>query len=153
MEDIHGGYPMYAFESSIFINRSPQDVFDYVSEPANNTQWQSGVESSEWTSDGPRGVGATYMVERSFLGRRTDSEIEMSVWDPPNQTRGRTINGPVQLEVTTDYEAQEDGTQLTVSAEAEFDGFFKMAEGLVGKQVEKQVASDLAALKLLLESD
>jgi carbon monoxide dehydrogenase subunit G len=77
----------------------------------------------------------------------------MSVWDPPNQTRGRTINGAVQLEVTTDYEAQEDGTQLTVSAEAEFGGFFKMAEGLVGKQVEKQVASDLAALKLLLESD
>ncbi len=34
----------------------------------------------------------------------------------------------------------------------EFGGFFKLAEGLVGKQAEKQSESDLAALKLLLES-
>jgi carbon monoxide dehydrogenase subunit G len=144
---------MYAFESSIFINRSPQDVFDYANEPANNTQWRGGVDSSEWTSDAPHGVGSTFALMSRFLGRRTDAEMEIAAWDPPNQTKSRSINGPVQLEIMMDFEGQGDGTQLTVSGEAEFGGFFKIAEGLVGKQVEKQVASDLAALKLLLESD
>jgi hypothetical protein len=34
----------------------------------------------------------------------------------------------------------------------EIGGFFKMAEGLVGKQAEKQTEADLEVLKRLLES-
>ena len=43
---------MIAFEKSFFINRPQQEVFDFISNPANHTQWQGSFESSEWTSDG-----------------------------------------------------------------------------------------------------
>ena len=64
---------MYKFESSILINRSPQDVFDFYTNPANNAQWQSGTEASEWTSDSPPGVGSTVKVVTSFLGRKIEA--------------------------------------------------------------------------------
>ncbi len=42
--------------------------------------------------------------------------------------------------------------QLNIRAWAEIGGFFKIAEGLVGKQARKQFDLDFEALKLLLES-
>ena len=37
-------------------------------------------------------------------------------------------------------------------SQAELGGFFKLAEGLVGKQIEKQMETDSAKLKKLLEA-
>ena len=143
---------MYKFESSIFINRPQQEVFDYVTNPANSAQWQSGTESAEWTSDGPPGVGSTFKVVARFLGRKAELVGEITGWDPPNLQRVKSVGGPVPFEGTSKFEAQGDGTLLTQTGQAEFGGFFKLAEGLVGKQLEKQGESERAALKLLLES-
>ncbi len=38
-----------------------------------------------------------------------------------------------------------------MDGQAEFGGFFKMAEGLVGKQLEKQLDTDFNGLKRALE--
>lgn len=143
---------MHMFESSISVDRSQQDVFDYVSDPANDAQWQSGLESSELTSEGPLGAGSTSTVVTRFLGRRIEAITEITAWDPPNQSTAKTVNGPFPFEVTTIVEENGDGTLLTIRGQAEFGGFFKLAEGLVGKQLDKQIASDLAGLKLLLEA-
>ena len=143
---------MYKFESSILINRSPQDVFDFYTNPANNAQWQSGTESSQWISDGPSGVGSTIKTVVNFLGRKIEAELEVTDWDPPNQVRIKTISGPIPFEATNTFKAQGGGTLLTSDVQAELGGFFKLAEGLVGKQMEKQIQSDNSALKKLLES-
>ena len=144
---------MYSFEKSITINRSLQDVFDYVTNPANDALWQSGVESSEWASDGSPGVGAINKVVRNFMGRKIESEIELTVWDPPNQMTGKSIGGPIPMEMTQKFEANGNGTLLTLTGQADIGGFFKLAEGLVGKQVEKQIESDHVALKQILEAE
>ena len=143
---------MYKFESSIFINRPVQEVFDYVTNPANNAKWQSGTESAEWTSDGPPGVGSTFKVVTSLLGRKIEAVIEVTGWDPPNLSRIKSVGGPMPFESATRFTAQGDGTLLTETGQAEIGGFFKLAEGLVGKQLEKQGEANRAALKLLLEA-
>ena len=74
---------MIAFEKSIFINRPQQEVFDFVSNPANDPQWRSGAESAEWTSEGPVGVGSTYRSVDKLLGRKIEGTTEVTIWDPP----------------------------------------------------------------------
>jgi uncharacterized membrane protein len=143
---------MYAFEHSIFINRPVQEVFDFATNPDNTPKWQSSVESAEWTSNGPVGVGATWRAESKFLGRKIEATTQVTSWDPPNVNAFKTIGGPVPFENRMTFEAMNGGTQMSISGSAELGGFFKLAEGLVGKQVEKQIGSDFAALKLLLES-
>ena len=66
---------MYTFEKSIFTNRPPQEVFDFVTNPADHAQWQSGTEAAEWTSDGPPGVGSTFEVVAKFMGRKIETEV------------------------------------------------------------------------------
>ena len=64
------------------------------------------------------------------------------------------IDGPVPLEGVIGLETSGDlGTELTMDIEAEFGGFFKLAEGLVGKQLEKAMDTAFRALKLELEGD
>ena len=142
---------MFTYEKSLFINRPQQEVFDFVSNPANNTQWQSTTEAAEWTSEGPPGVGSTERSVVRFLGRKIDTTNEITIWDPPRQYGFKSVSGPFPLEVTMKFESQEIGTQLTVNLQAEFGGFFKIAEGLVGKQAVKLLSTNLGALKLLLE--
>lgn len=143
---------MYKFEKSILINRSQQEVFDFVTNFANDSKWQSGIESVEQTSDGPVDVGSTLRYKVKFLGRQIEAVIEVTGYDPPNQASVKSINGPVPFENTYKFEPKEDETQLSIIGQAEIGGFFKMAEGLVGKQFEKQMDADAAALKKLLEA-
>lgn len=144
---------MFEFESSVFIQAPQQDVFDFVTNLANDSQWQSSIESVEKTSEGPIGVGTTWRDVTKFLGRKIETEIEMTKYDPPNRASVKAIRGPIPFENTYQVEARENGTQLSIRGQANIGGFFKIAEGMVAKQFEKQIEADLHALKLLLETE
>jgi carbon monoxide dehydrogenase subunit G len=144
---------MFEFENSIFINRPPQDVFNVITDPAKQSHWQNMVESAEWTSNGSVGVGSTMKVVARFLGRKIETEIQVTDWEPPHQINLKGINGPYPMEVTNKLEPQGEGTLLTYMSRAEFGGFFKLAEGMVGKQLQKQIYANNESLKLLMESN
>ena len=69
---------MFEFEDSIFIQRAPQDVFDVISDPAKSVQWQSSLESGEWTSEAPFGAGSTWKVKMKFKGRTLEADLEVT---------------------------------------------------------------------------
>jgi uncharacterized membrane protein len=143
---------MFKFEKSIMINRPQQEVFDFVTDLSNDSKWQSSIVSVERTSDGPIGAGSTWSYKLKFLGREMEAEIELTSYDSPNLARIKSIDGPVPFEMSYKFESNGNGTQMTFSGQTELGGFFKMAEGLVGKQFEKQMDADGAALKKLLEA-
>jgi carbon monoxide dehydrogenase subunit G len=144
---------MIQIDKQTFINRPPQEVFNFVSDPANSMKYISGTQSSEWTSNGPVGVGSTWKTVTRFLGRDIEAELEITDWQPPTQNSYKAISGPVPFEMTVKAEPQGEGTLLTQTGKVEFGGFFKLAEGLAGKQLDKQMEADMHTLKVLLESD
>ncbi|UCF27316.1 MAG: SRPBCC family protein, partial [Chloroflexota bacterium] len=86
-----------------------------------------------------------------FMGRELESTSEVTVWDPPNEYGWKSVGGPIPFEANQKLESKEDGTLLTFSGWAELGGFFKVAEGLVGQQLEKQMDKDLTGLKVYME--
>jgi carbon monoxide dehydrogenase subunit G len=143
---------MFKYEKSVFINRPQQEVFDFVTDLSNDSKWQSSIESVERVSDGPIGVGSTWRYVTKLLGRKNETEIQMTSYDPPRQSTVKAVGGPIPFENTHKFQKQDSGTLLTFIGQAELGGFFKIAEGLAGKQIEKQIESDAAALKKLLEA-
>ena len=143
---------MYTFEKEIFINLPQQEIFDYITDPANDEKWRKSSVSVEWTSEGPVGVGSTQTSVDKFLGRNMETDSEITVWDPPNEYGWKSVGGPVPFELSLKFTAEGDGTQLTFSGQAELGGFFKLAEGLAGKQMEKQIDGDFNNLKDVLEA-
>jgi carbon monoxide dehydrogenase subunit G len=143
---------MFTYEKNIFVNRPPQDVWDILADPASHSKYSSIAEYAEWTSEDPPGVGSTYRGVGKVLWRKIESTNEITAWDPPNQYGYKSISGSTPFETMYTLEARENGTQLSVHAQIEIGGFFKMAEGLVGKQAKKAADTEFDALKHLLEA-
>ena len=143
---------MYTFEKSIFINRPQQEVFEFVTNPANSTKWESTMESAEWTSDGPPGVGSTIKVVIKMMWLKIDTELEITDWDPFNMYSYKGVDGNLQAGSKIRFEAKENGTQVTQNSQIKGVGFMKLLEGLLGRQAEKQDGSNYETLKLLLEA-
>jgi carbon monoxide dehydrogenase subunit G len=143
---------MSTLEVSTFINRPPQEVFDFMTNPANSSKWQNGTESARWVSEGPVGVGSISHTVGKLLGRKFESDAEVSQWNPPTVWGVKSSNGPLKFEGTNKFEPKDGGTLVIQTAQVEAGGFFKLAEGLAIKQLQKQVASDGQTLKKLLEA-
>ena len=76
---------MSTFTLSVFIDRPQQDVFDFLSNPANISKWDADFESAEWISSGIPGIGSTYRASGKRLGSEKDGFFEIVQWDRPNR--------------------------------------------------------------------
>jgi hypothetical protein len=89
---------------------------------------------------------------RKFLGRKFESTLEVTEYEPPRRFAFKVVSGPVPFRVEHTFEPADGGTKLSVAGEGEPGGFFKLAEPLVIRAVERQTKSDFETLKDLLES-
>ena len=64
---------------------------------------------------------------------------------------GKVTEGPVKIEVSQMFEAVDGGTKVTIMIQGEPSGFFKVAEGMVQKQLQSQMTSDFERAKKILE--
>ena len=142
---------MIKIELSIVINRPVAEVFAFATNPANNTKWQEGLVESRLASSGPMGVGAQVVDVRKFLGRDMDSKLEVTAFEPNKKFAEKVVSGPLKFEITQTFESSGDGTKVSLIAQGEPGGFFKLAEGMVQKQLQTQLEGDSQRLKKALE--
>ena len=141
---------MVKVELSIVINRPVAEVFAFATDPANNAKWQEGLVESRLESP-TMGVGAKVTDVRKFLGRDMDSKLEVTAFEPNKKFAQKVTSGPLQFEIIESFEASGDGTKVALVAQGEPGGFFKLAEGMVQKQLQTQLEGDAQRLKKLLE--
>ena len=142
---------MIKVELSIVINRPVAEVFAFVADPSNNKKWQEGLVESRLTSPGPVGLGAQITDVRKFLGREMDSKLEVTAFEPNKIFAEKVVSGPLQFEIIQTFEPSGDGTKVSLVAQGEPGGFFKLAEGMVHKQLQSQLEGDSQRLKKALE--
>ncbi len=143
---------MYTYEESIFINHPQRMVFDFVTNPANHSQWSSATKSAKWTSKGPPGVGSTYKVLVKLGWSVVETEVEITAWEPFEVYSFKGSQGSIQATSQSRFEPKETGTQLTLTGKLKGTGVGKLMEGLFGRLAARQDGKDLDALKQLLES-
>jgi carbon monoxide dehydrogenase subunit G len=139
----------------VFINRSQQDVFDFLSNPANLPKWSSAFESAEWTSSDTPRIGSTYRVSAKLFGSRKEGLFEIVQWDRPNgysyKMNARTF--PIErMESTIALKPKNNGTQVTFESQFELVGALKFAESFFAKVGEKQDGKNFETAKRLLEA-
>ena len=146
---------MQKFTLSVFINRSQQDVFDFLSDPANLPKWNSAYEAAQWTSSEAPGIGSTYKVLAKMPGGKKEGLFKIIHWDPPNHYRYKSIRlaFPIEsIESAITLAPKENGTQLTFESQFGIVGILKFAEGMFGKLAEKGDGSNLDTAKRILEA-
>lgn len=142
---------MIKVEHSAVINRPVNVVFDYVVDPNKESEWQEGVLEAGFSPGNAPGVGAEVFEKRKFMGREMISKFLVTEFEANKKFVGKVTEGPVKFEVSQTFEAQDGGTKVTIVIQGEPGGFFKLAEGMVRKQLQSQLASDFERAKKLLE--
>ena len=133
---------MQKFTVSVFINRSQQDVFDFLSDPANFPKWDSDFESAEWVSSDAPGIGSIYRASGKRLGSEKEGLFEIVQWNRPN-CYGYKVKERMFLferaETAITLKPKDNGTEATCEYQFEIVGRLKFTEGLVAKMGKKRI--------------
>ncbi len=141
---------MIRIELTIAIERSPEDVFELLTDIGRLPEWQTSA--IEAHSDGPLEQGSRVTEKRRLLGREVDSELEVIAYEPPRRLTLRSLGGPVNFTVDHELAANDGGTELTFVAEAQPHGALRLAGPVLARTAEQQFRQDFDRLKELLES-
>jgi uncharacterized protein YndB with AHSA1/START domain len=144
-------------EETVFISRTPEEVFDYVSTAQNLPVWDSSILEAEQIDSGQVRVGTRWRGVSKILGRRFEWTTEMVELDPPTTTVSRAVEGKLNFTVTNTYQPEAGGTRFTYKVEAESglgNIFGRLADPMVEKAQRRTVRANLDTLaELLTNSD
>ena len=138
--------------AEIIIDRSPDEVASYVTNPSNDPAWIGGIVESEMLTDPPLGQGTKVRRVAKFLGRRMEYVPEVVEYLPSSRLVMRA-DKPFEMMITYEFEEVGRGTRVRVRVQGEGSGFFRLADPIMGPLVRRNVSNDLEALKRLLESE
>jgi uncharacterized protein YndB with AHSA1/START domain len=136
-------------EATIEIQRSPEEVFDFLDAGGNNLRWRPGVVDIEHVSG--QGVGAVWRQGgRGPGGRRIAADYEITEHARPARLAFRVIAGPARPQGLYTLEPAAGGTRLTFALWWEPKGIARLLSGPVQRTMEAEVGH-LANLKAVLE--
>jgi carbon monoxide dehydrogenase subunit G len=138
------------FANTITVERSPHDVFEFVSDLENVPRWNYAIVETRMTSDGPVRVGTTYRQVRS-LPSRSEETLQVTELEPDRRFAVQGGLGPFEGTLTYEFEEVSGNTRLTNKADLRARGIMKLAAPIVSGRVREAVAANLDTLKRLLE--
>jgi hypothetical protein len=101
---------------SVEIARTPDEVFDYVTDPAKLSTWQD-AESVTQLTPGPVGAGTRFREVHKALGIRRVEITEVVVYERGRRFDIRVLDGP-PVDGRWDFESAGAGTRLTLTPSA-----------------------------------
>ena len=133
------------------IERPAQEVFDFVRDQENARLWLSGLLETRPTSD-TEGVGFTWVDVIEVFGRRVESEFEITAFEPGRKIAFKSIGGSFPIRGVYSFAPVPEGTAVTFELEGKPGGFFRLAEPLLARMLQRQWNTNLTNLKDVMET-
>jgi uncharacterized protein YndB with AHSA1/START domain len=139
-------------EETFVIARGPPVVFDYVTEPANLSSWQTSITGVEQLTDGPPGLGARFRERaKAPFGKELEQVVEYTEFDRPRHLHVHVVEGPYPIDGTWAFEQDGAGTRVRFTAEGELTGLMKLVEPLARRALARRFAGYHRNLKQNVE--
>ncbi len=141
---------------SVEIDRSPEEVFAYVTDPSRFTEWQAEVVSARAEGSGPLQQGSRVLMTRRMGRREQTMTSEYTEYDSPRSYAFRVLDGPVRALGKGSFEplGEGDRTRFTFEIDFEGHGIGKLLVPLVvRRQARKELTQSHEDLKRTLENN
>jgi len=142
---------MINLDFGALVDKPVKDVFAFVANPNNISRWNSAVVSLEQITPGEVGVGTKFKSAGEVMGRRIDGEMQVTVYEPDTKCGFQVQAGPMQVNITLSFKTVGTGTKISLNAQGNPAGVFKLAEGVMAGRVKSMMEENLARLKSVLE--
>lgn len=127
---------------SVEIDRTPEDVFAYVTDPAQFAEWQDAVVRATRIEDGPVRQGSKISLTRRMGRREQEMTSELTEYSPPRSYAFRVLDGPVRAHGRGTFEPLSNGERTRFTFELDFDGH-GIGKLLVPLVVRRSAAKEL----------
>ena len=127
-------------------------VFDFISTPENDFQWQYGTLSSTHLTGSAAGLGACFESTGHFMGRRVQSTFEVTTFEPNRKYAFKSLSGPLLSFTCYTLEIAKACTQVTLSMQANIINLMEVNENVFEKKMKRQFKENLSMLKSILEA-
>jgi uncharacterized membrane protein len=147
---------MREIESTIVIERPAESVFDWIIRPERWPTWSNTVVAVRSPEGELLHADARFTVVAKLLGRQFDSDEVVTGFEPGKLLAYTTVSGPMPATWTWRFEDVPAGTRLVQTAvgdEERASRFFRIAWPVFEGTFRRQMAAELAALKVLLEAE
>jgi carbon monoxide dehydrogenase subunit G len=142
---------MTTLTENVTVNRSVEEVWNFISDFENTTRWSRGVLEARQTSDGPLGVGSTLQTVVKAFGRRRTADYLVTEYEPNHAFAFEVTSGPMTSRARFSVEPAGAGTRLTASGQAEATGFYRLLAPMLVRTLKRHSQDDLANVKRILE--
>jgi uncharacterized membrane protein len=134
------------------IYRPVKQVFDFVSAPENDFQWQSGTLAAARLPDGTSRLGSFFRTIGHLVGHRVQLIFEVTEYEPNRKYAFRSISGPLHLQTCYTFDVSSDSTKVSITTRAHATSLIEMNERLLQRKMKKELKENLNLLKELLEA-
>jgi len=145
---------MYVIERSIWINRSPEAVFDFHADHSNRVAWHEHVSRSRMITPPPVGLGSRFEIDATSARQFTPMDIEIIAFNRPVAYSYRSIAGSAITDSHQAFSAENGGTRFRVKAEPHFRGLARLFAWFILKLwLERHIEAAVRELKEELEKE
>lgn len=144
----------FQVSQSVTIDRPAETVFRYVVDVTKHTEWRPSLEAIRDYSGEPFAVGTTFSEVSKFMGREMVVDLAVTAMEEDQQADLRMEGGVVSGSMTWAVRPETDANcTFTLSFDGEVTGWLgRLGSGLIRRQAQKDMTSDLGNLKSILES-
>jgi uncharacterized protein YndB with AHSA1/START domain len=107
---------------SIEIDRSPDEVYSYVTDPSRFAEWQYDVVSVRIEGGGPPSVGSRFTTTRRIGRTERTMTQEITEINPPRSWAAHGVAGPIRPNANITVEPLNDSTRSRVTIALDFKG-------------------------------
>lgn len=141
---------MASVSSSVTINQPVGKVFAYVTSVENHKAWQAGILDAKVTPAGPIAVGSTYHYTTEVMGRKMETQMQVSAFEQNKKWGVKTTGVPRPVETVYLFEAVGNTTKLTISMDLT-GGYPAAAEAMVKQSMQKNLDDQGQRIKQMVE--
>ena len=136
---------------STMIYKPIKQVFEYITTPENDFQWQYGTLATNKVAGVAGAPGIFFRTIGHLMGCRVMSTYEVTEYETDRKYGFKSLSGPLHTQTSYTFEIANGSTRVNLSMQAHVVNFFQMTEGTLQKRMKKQLKDNLAMLKELLE--
>ena len=144
---------MFVVETSVVVERSAPDVFEFVADQTNAPRWQGDLAAVERLTSGPIGVGTEHEFVRTLAGRPMRSRNRFTRYEPPGYVEFEIPQGWLTGLASYRVHPQGSGALIESRVALTAHGPMRLLEPLLARAIRHDTARDEAELKRLLEAD
>jgi uncharacterized protein YndB with AHSA1/START domain len=138
--------------SSTLIYQPIKRVFEFISTPENDFQWQYGTLASTRLPGTITGLGACFQSVGNFMGQRIQTTFEVTEYEPTSRYGFKSLSGPLQSFTSFTFDIAKGYTQVKLSMQANLINMLEFSENVLEKKMKRQFKENLAMLKDVLET-